>query len=127
MNKKLNGWRTVAMWVVLTLAACQTATGPTEGQEGVALLTLDQVHDETRNGYHLILRYDQPTNTFVGTLENVSSAPLTNVRVEIHLSNGVELGPTPRTTVAPGATLSLSLPAPSGGGFTTWSAHAEIG
>ena len=46
-----------------------------------------------RAGARLVLRYDAATQTFVGTVENTTSVTLSQVRVEVHLSNGVELGP----------------------------------
>ena len=49
-----------------------------------------------RNGARLILSYDAASNSFKGTVENTTSNVLTRVRVEVHLSNGAELGPTTR-------------------------------
>ena len=48
------------------------------------------------------------------------------VRVEVHLSNGTELGPTTPTDMAPGEMLTISLPATEES-FTGWTAHAEVG
>ncbi len=83
-------------------------------------------YDELRAGSRLILSYDAASNAFTGTVENVTEAPLIRVRVEIHLSNGVELGPTPAVDLAPGASAAVSLAAPDRP-FDTWSAHAEVG
>ena len=47
-------------------------------------------------------------------------------RVEIHLSNGAELGLTTPVNVAPGQTIDIRLPA-AGQSFETWSTHAEVG
>ena len=78
------------------------------------------------SGSRLILSYDAESNAFTGTVENVTEAPLSRVRVEVHLSNGVELGPTPAVDLAPGASAAVSLAAPDRP-FDTWSAHAEVG
>ena len=42
----------------------------------------------------LILHYDAASNSFKGTVENTTSGVLDRVRIEVHLSNGTELGPT---------------------------------
>ncbi len=89
-------------------------------------LTKDQTYDQVRKGCRLILRYDSAATAFVGTAENTTNAILSRVRVEIHLSNGAELGPTTPVNVAPGETIDIRLPA-AGQSFETWSAHAEVG
>ena len=62
----------------------------------------------------------------VGTVENISNRALERVRVEVHLSNGKELGPTTPLDLLPGAKRVVELEA-SGEGFEHWSAHAEVG
>ena len=83
-------------------------------------------YDETRRGARLLLRYDSATDTFVGTVENTTTETLEDVRVEVHLSNGVELGPTAPGSIAPGDSADISLSA-EGEDFQTWSAHPEVG
>ena len=99
-----------------------------EGNEGIGASALmpNEIYDVTSNGARLILAYDAPSNSFVGTVRNASSSTLTRVRVEIHLSNGAELGPTTPTDMAPGAILQIKLPA-TDQAFATWSPHAEVG
>ena len=80
----------------------------------------------TRAGARLILSYDAASQAFTGTVTNVTGATLSSVRVEVHLSNGVELGPTTPMDLAPGQTIPVSLPAP-GQSFATWGAHPEVG
>ena len=63
---------------------------------------------------------------FRGTVENTTNATLSRVRVEVHRSNGIELGPTTPVDLAPGQTHDIDLPA-SSEPFTTWSAHPEVG
>ena len=98
-----------------------------EGEESGTQFSLNETYDVVRNGARLILRYDAGTNAFTGTVENTTTGSLSNVRIEVHLSNGVELGPTTPTDLAPGQVLDINLPAPAGGGFNQWSAHPEVG
>ena len=55
-----------------------------------------------------------------------TTATVTQVRVEIDLSNGVELRPTPRVDLAAGQSMPVELDA-SGQTFTSWSVHVELG
>ena len=67
-------------------------------EESGSQFAKDDVYDKTRSGARLILSYDADADAFVGTVENTTSDVLSQVRVEVHLSNGVELGPTTRKT-----------------------------
>ena len=58
--------------------------------------------DMVRGGARLVLSYDAPSNSFRSTVENTTNNVLTRVRIEVHLSNGTELGPTPPIDLAPG-------------------------
>ena len=91
-----------------------------------AALTPDQTYDVTRNGARLRLAYDPATNAFNGTVTNTTNSVLTRARVEIHLSNGTERGPTTPTNLAPGQTITIRLPATQAA-FATWRPHAEVG
>ncbi len=97
-----------------------------EGEQSAAQLAADDTYDHTRNGARLILRYDAEQNEFRGTVENTTDRRLDRVRIEVHLSNGIELGPTTPTDLAPGQSIAVSLPA-SDEPFETWSAHPEVG
>ena len=57
---------------------------------------------------------------------NTTSATLTQVRIEVHLSNGIELGPTTPADLAPGTALNVILHA-SAQSFDGWTPHAEVG
>ncbi|MFC1564754.1 hypothetical protein ACFL6G_07435 [candidate division KSB1 bacterium] len=72
------------------------------------------------------MKYDRATSIFTGTTENISNETVKRVRVEVHLSNGVELGPTKALDIAPGKKVEIKLSA-EGQSFTWWSAHAESG
>ena len=99
-----------------------------EGAEGGGANNLapDEAFDAVRGGARLILSYDAPSNSFKGTVENTTNGVLDSVRVEVHLSNGSELGPTPPTDMAPGEVIAINLPA-TPASFTGWTAHAEVG
>ena len=98
-----------------------------DSEEGSgATLALDETFDAVRGGARLILNYDAASNAFVGTVENTTGSILSNVRIEVHLSNGTELGPTTPVDMAPGEMLPVNLPA-TAASFTGWIAHAEVG
>ena len=101
-----------------------SGSGSEEGSG--ATLALDETYDEVRGGARLILNYDAASNAFTGTVENTTGNVLSNVRVEVHLSNGTELGPTTPVDMAPGEVLKVNLPATQAS-FTGWIAHAEVG
>ncbi len=70
--------------------------------------------------------YLDGTDAVVVTVENTTGEMLEEVRVEVHLSNGVELGPTTPRGVSPGETVDIMLSA-NGEDFARWSAHPEVG
>ena len=96
-----------------------------EGEESGTRLALDEIYDTVRNGARLILRYDSASNSFVGTVENTTENILRRVRVEVHLSNGTELGPTTPVDLAPGEVIDVTVSA-AGEEFTGWTPHAEV-
>ena len=100
--------------------------GDEEGEESGTEYGLEDTYDNVRNGARLILAYDKVSNSFNGTVENVTEKTLERVRVEVHLSNAKELGPTTPTDLGPGAKMEVTLKATSTG-FEGWSAHPEVG
>lgn len=101
--------------------------GSESGSEGgVNTLTLSETYDVVKNGARLILAYDEQSKSFIGTVENTTNNTLTRVRIEVHLSNGTELGPTTPTDLAPGEKINVKLPATTQV-FDTWVTHAEVG
>ncbi len=100
--------------------------GAEEGEESGPQIGLDGTHDEFRKGVRLILSFDSESSSFVGTVENVSEKTVPKVRVEVHLSNGTELGPTEPVDLAPGKKIEVKLSAVDQT-FTWWKAHAEGG
>ncbi len=97
-----------------------------EGEESGPQIGLDGTHNEVRKGVRLILSFDSESSSFVGTVENVSEKTVPKVRVEVHLSNGTELGPTKPVNLAPGKKIKVKLSAVDQT-FTWWKAHAEAG
>ena len=97
-----------------------------DNEESGTQFGLNETFDEVRAGARLALSYDSAANAFTGTVENTTGATLRRVRVEVHLSNGTELGPTTPVDLAPGQMAAITLPATSQP-FATWSAHPEVG
>ncbi len=95
-------------------------------EESGDLLTLDETYDVVRRGARLILAYSAEDNAFVGTVQNTTAETLPQVRVEVHLANGVELGPTTPQDLESGQTVEVVLNA-SDQEFDGWSPHAEVG
>ena len=100
--------------------------GAAGSEEGGSALALDETFDMVRAGARLIMSYDAAGNAFVGSVVNTTDATLTRVRIEVHLSNGIELGPTTPVDLAPGEILDVVLPA-STQSFDGWTPHAEVG
>ena len=96
-----------------------------DGEESGTQYAPDETFDEARAGARLVLSYDSAANAFTGTVENTTGDTLRRVRVEVHLSNGIELGPTTPVDLAPGQMTEVTLPATSQP-FISWSAHPEV-
>lgn len=96
------------------------------GEESGTELALSERYDAVRSGARLVMAYDSASNSFNGTVENTTNATLARVRVEVHLSNGTELGPTTPTDLDPGDTLDVTLTA-TADDFDRWTAHPEVG
>ena len=79
-----------------------------------------------KNGARLTLQYNAVTQAFVGNVVNTTKKTLSQVRVEIHLSNGLELGPTKRIDLKAGATIPVELSALDQK-FSHWVTHPEAG
>ena len=104
----------------------ESAGGGSEEGSGANTLAPDESFDMVRGGARLILNYDAQINGFKGAVENTTNGVLDRVRIEVHLSNGTELGPTTPIDMAPGEVVAITLPATTAS-FTGWIAHAEIG
>lgn len=123
---------TIASILLIAPLACRNTPddgereGRGEGEEPGVRLTIDDTYNAVRNGIRLILTYDSTSSAFVGTVENVIGQTVSAVRVEVHLSNGTELGPTQRNDIEPGEKVAVKL-STEGQDFEWWKAHAEAG
>ncbi len=97
-----------------------------EGEETGPQISKDGIHNEVRKGVRLILSFDNESSSFIGTVENVTEKIISKVRIEVHLSNGKELGPTVPIDLTPGKKVDVGLSA-EGQSFNWWKAHAEAG
>ena len=97
-----------------------------EGEESGTELSLTEKYDKVRRGARLVLAYDAGSNSFTGTVENTTKKTLKRVRVEVHLSNGKELGPTQAADLGPGQKRAITLKATTKD-FKGWTAHPEVG
>jgi hypothetical protein len=134
----LNRRHRLAVAFVLLVAASACSSGPgiemsedsaadSEIQEeSGAELAPNEKYDHIRGDAHLTLAYVEKSNSFDGTVCNTIESVLKRVRVEVHLSNGVELGPTTPADLDPGECIDVSLEATSNE-FDRWSAHPEVG
>ncbi len=95
-------------------------------EESGELLKLDETYDTVRGGARLFISYLAEDNIFAGTVQNTTNDNLTQVRVEVHLSNGIELGPTTPVDLVPGQLIEVTLAATSQT-FDGWVPHAEVG
>ena len=96
------------------------------GEESGVQFGPNEVFNQIRAGARLVLSYDGTANAFTGTVQNITDVTLTRVRVEVHLSNGIELGPTTPVDLGPSQIAEIVLPA-SAEPFASWSAHPEVG
>ena len=109
----------------LAMAATHDEGGE-EGEESGDMIGRFEELDQTRGNAHLTLRYNEEANTFYGTLMNMSTATLENVRIEVHLSNGREIGPTSPVNLVNGQTMDITLEGPEEP-FVEWTAQVEVG
>ncbi len=112
--------------LALIMSACTGSSGSSNDEESGVELSLDETYDRIRNGARLFLTYDPENNSFNGFVENTIEETLNRVRVEVHLSNGVELGPTTPVDLVPGERIAIKLSAKNFE-FDGWTAHPEVG
>lgn len=97
-----------------------------EPEESGTQYGLSDTAKEVRGGVELVIRFDSTRRVFAGTVKNGTDATVRQVRVEVHLSSGVELGPTPRVDLRPRQSAPVELRAGSQE-FNKFSTHVEIG
>ncbi len=126
MTRQAITGRTLALAIGALLATAACNESLTEEGESGTRWNRNETATDTRNGVSLIISYNVGAQRFDGTMTNTTGSTVTNVRVEIHLSNGTELGPTPRVDLAPRENRPVTLDA-SGQNFDWYSVHVEIG
>lgn len=129
MIHKYSTMTTIGILLLVVIIGCSDTTKPSTDdgdEESGTELALDETYDKVRNGIRLILTYDTNSNTFNGTIENTTDEAMKDVRVEVHLSNGIELGPTIPKDLAPKEKILIKLTATSTD-FDGWTAHPEVG
>ena len=99
--------RMLFLAVFVSLVGCGTSPTGEEGESGTRY-QISETAKEVRQGVELIIRFDDAKTAFVGTVKNTTSSDVEQVRVEVHLSNGTELGPTPRVELKAGETKGCS-------------------
>ena len=121
--KMLSKRHTLAL--ILALLAVPACSG-TEPGEGGKQWQPHEMATVSNGGVTLTISYDSSAERFDGTMTNTTNSTVANVRVEIHLSNGTELGPTPRVNIEAGQSEDVTLNA-SGQTFSWYSVHVEVG
>lgn len=96
-----------------------------EGEESGIYVARGDTWDAVRRGARLVLAFNAASGAFEGTVHNTTNGTLCAVRVEVHLGDGPELGPTARTDVPAGGSTSVTLSA-AGESFERWTAHPEL-
>ena len=100
-----------------------------DGEESGQRLNPDETYNGVLNEVHLIISYDEETDSFKGQVDNPTDKILHDVRVEVHMYRGSttrELGPTTPKDLDPGEKMDIELSA-EGWNFDSWTAHAETG
>ena len=95
-----------------------------EGEESGVYIARTASWSETQGDAWLQLSFNSASNSFAGRVSNTGNEPLCDVRIEVHLSTGVELGPTEPTEVPYGGSINVTVPT-GGEEFATWTAHHE--
>lgn len=97
-----------------------------EPEESGTQYGLSDTAREARSGVESVIRFDSARRVFAGTVRNGTDATVRQVRVEVHLSSGVELGPAPSVDLRPRQSAPVELRAGSRE-FNKFSTHVEIG
>lgn len=95
-----------------------------QGDQSGTYIVREATWNGVRRGVRLEMRMDDESGSFTGTVTNTTDARICAVRVEVHLADGPELGPTDQVDLAAGTTAPMTLDA-EGQGFERWTAHSE--
>ena len=83
--------------------------GDEHGEESGTRYAKDETLDEVFKGARLVMSYDAGSNLFKGTVTNTTENMLCDVRVEVHLDNGLEIGPTDKVDLQAGDSVDVEL------------------
>ena len=111
--------------ITLFLSACDISGDSKTGEESGVQLALDETYDRVDAGARMVLSHNPEDNSFNGYVENTTEDTLRRVRVEVHLSTGVALGPTTPVDLAPGERKDIKLFAKNYE-FDSWTVHPEV-
>jgi hypothetical protein len=100
---------TLLILITIGFAACKNnaesnkeVESPVVIEHETPLLKADVIND-TINGIHFICKYDTDNKYFSGSLKNTTNELIEGVKVQIYLSNGMSLNPSPTTNLNPEA------------------------
>ena len=124
-SRRMTGALTIAVISLIGLVACNEPDNMTSGPPALQY-GLDETCDETRDGVRLVMRYDAPSETFLGTLGNTTEDILQQVRVRLRLSNGTDVL-TPQFGLNPGEEGDVTFDVSAAWSFTTWDAYPVVG
>lgn len=121
---KRKKWTFILLLGFFLSAAAAPGFYCSQEEESGKELGLDEIYDQVRNGVRLILAYHRASFSFIGSVENVTDKTIKRVRVEVHLSNGAEVGPSEPKDLEPGEKSGVKIEA-AGQVFEWWKAYVE--
>lgn len=127
---------------VLGFTACNNNAGSKEDVESQAIseneesawdlvdleaqLLKTDVYDDTISGVHVMVKYMLDDKYFYGSLENVGDEHVVGLKLGMHLSNGMDLGPSHGADLEPGKAGSVVIDADIKE-WEKWAVYVEIG
>lgn len=94
--------------------------------EDIATLLKTDVYDDTINGVHVIFKYmGDDDKYFFGSRMNLTDETIEGFQIGVHLSNGMDLGPTPVGDLLPGQEGSMMIDAEVAE-WEKWAANVEF-
>jgi len=124
-SRMMTGSITIAVISLIGLSACNEPDNMTSGPPALQY-GLDETCDETRDGVRLVMYYDAPSETFLGTLGNTTEDIVQQIRVRLRLSNGADVL-TPHFPLDPGEEDDVFFDVSQARSFTTWDAYPVVG
>ena len=86
---------------------------------------------ETHNGIRVIVKFDEVSASFIGTLENISGSTVQQVQLGVHVfdqeGKKTEYGPTQAQDLAPNVTKQIVINTSGEDNFISYSMHPKTG